>query len=495
MIRPAPVIALALLVVTTAVEAQQIVLRDAGSGRAAAVVQEILASPHQTIGGRGPLVLPRDSSITGTLVVLGRPTYVASKVQGDVVVINGDLFLRPGAEVSGRAIAVGGTVATSSLVHVGGGTESIRDASYQIQTEGSGYSLTYQDLRAGPSSTRVELAGVKGLIIPSYDRVNGLSLPVGGRFVASNVGLEVEPALTYRSRLGAVDPSVDLRLVRSDSLRLVARIARDTRTNDGWIYGNLVNSALFFIGGADARNYFRSNIGEARAIARLETPTMVVEPFLGGRYERVSPISAAGNVFTIRNRRDIEKGARPNPLVEDVTISSLLGGATLGYEAAPVTGRLAATVEQSTSVSTGASSFTQLTMHGHVQFPTFSTQTLSIRGHAVASRGGNVPKARYAYLGGSGTLPLLDLLERGGDQLFFVEGRYAIPIERFMFPLVGSPTVTLRDIIGGAGVHSISRVEHEVGIGIGVSFIHVEVTTDARGERGTKYGVGISLGK
>ena len=90
----------------TAAGAQDVVVRDAGAGQGAAIVREVAAAPHVLFAGTAPLVFPRDSTITSTLIVIGRPTYLASKVQGNVIVINGDLFLRPGVEVSGHAVAI-----------------------------------------------------------------------------------------------------------------------------------------------------------------------------------------------------------------------------------------------------------------------------------------------------------------------------------------------------------------------------------------------------
>jgi hypothetical protein len=178
---------LALILVPLSVRAQEVVVREPGPGPAAAIVRRVLAGPHVVRVGEGPLELPRDSTITTGLLVLGRPTYLASRVQGDVVVIGADLFLRPGADVSGRAVAIGGTVAATTLGRVAGGVESRRDETFIVHRDDAGarYTLDYQSDREDEREPMFSLTGVFGLQNPSYDRVDGLSLGVGGMSMPS----------------------------------------------------------------------------------------------------------------------------------------------------------------------------------------------------------------------------------------------------------------------------------------------------------------------
>jgi hypothetical protein len=104
-----------------------------------------------------------------------------------------------------------------------------------------------------------------------------------------------------------------------------------------------------------------------------------------------------------------------------------------------------------------------------------------------------VPRARYAYLGRGGTLPLLELLEQGGDQLLFVESRYQIPVARILLPKVGSPTIHLRHLIGAAGVGSLPTLEQELGVGLGISLLRFDATFDAAGKRDARYGFSFAM--
>ena len=474
--------------------AQQVVVADPAPRESAGIIRQVLAGPHVVRGGSGRLELPRDSTISSSLLVIGRPTYLASRVQGDVVVVGADLFLRPGVDVSGRAVAIGGTVAETTLGHVAGGVESLRDETYVVSGDSTRYSLTFRAERVEDTVPFFQLAGVKGLLPPRYDRVNGLSLPVGVAFVLADGAVELQPSVTYRSRLGAWDPAASLRIGREEGARLEGRVARDTRTNEGWIYSDLVNSVTSFFVGTDTRNYFRSDLGEGRFIAHVEREAFTVEPYVGGRYERVSPITAVGNVWSVLERNDTLKMKRPNPLVEQGNIgSALVGGELRSTEGGDVKGRFNVQAEQSFTTPVATSNFLQLTVDGAIEFPTFRTQRLLVRAHGVATHGDAVPRSRYAYIGGSGSLGTLELLEQGGTSLMFVASRYLIPIERIVLPFVGSPMLSLRDAFGGAGVGSIPQIQHEIGIGVGLSALHVDLDQGVAGRKRTKFSVSLSL--
>jgi len=272
-------------------------------------------------------------------------------------------------------------------------------------------------------------------------------------------------------------------------------VGRMTRSNERWIYGDLLNSAATIAFGNDTRNYFRADGGTARAIGHIERPGLTFEPFVGARYEKVRPITAVGNVWAFSGRESVEHMARPNPLVERGEIGSGLLGGSLAYEMGVVTAKLAAEGERSFGTPDGTSSFTQLTLDGVVAFPTFAQQRLQIHAHGVATAGDSTPRARYAYLGRNGTLPLLELLEQGGDQLLFVESRYEIPIAVITLPTVGFPTLHLRHVIGAAGVGSLPSLEQELGIGVGISVLRFEATFDATGERDPRYSFGVVFGR
>jgi hypothetical protein len=485
---------LAALLAPSLLGAQDVVLREPGPERVASIVRSATSVPHAVRGGSGKLVLPRDSVVTTNLIVIGRPTYVSSRVQGDVVVIGGDLYLRPGSDVSGSAVAIGGGVYRTFLGTVGT-TESYRDDHYSVVASPSRYELTYHGRGEEDRPPVFQLAGFSGILLPTYDRVDGVSVPVGALITLGRRAVELQPFLTYRSRLGVVDPGITIRIAPERAVRLDAEVGRATRSNEGWIYSDLLNSAATLAFGNDTRNYFRADGGTARLLGHIERPGVMFEPFVGGRYEEVRPITAVGNVYSFTGRDDVERIARPNPLVERGDIGSGLIGAAIEYRAGVVQARFLAEGEQSFRTPDRTSSFTQLTVHGSIEFPTFASQRLRIDGHAVATGGDSTPRARYAYLGRNGTLPLLEMLEQGGDQLVYVDSRYEIPVSVLVLPKLGFPTVELRHRMGAAGVGSLPKLEQELSAGLRLSVLRFEATFDAAGERDSRASVSVALGR
>jgi hypothetical protein len=482
---------LAALLAPAVAGAQQIVLREPGPERVAAIIRTTAERPHVLRAGTGNLVLPHDSTIAGNLLVLGRDTYLSSHVDGDVVVVGGDLFLRTGSSIGGRAVAIGGGVYRSLLGTVGGPIESYRDDDYLIRTSSKGYELEYAAKPDRPPM--FQLAGLQGLLVPTYDRVLGYSQPVGALVTFGDRAVEIQPTVTYRSRLGQFDPGVELRIAPEKPLRLEADYGRSARSNDTWIYSDLLNSGAMLAFGNDSRNYFRAVGGTARLIGHVEKKTVTFEPWVGARTEEVRPINASGNVFSFWGRNDLDQGSRPNPLVQPGRITSGLAGAALTYQAGTVTARLNAEAEQSFATPDLTSTFTQLTLHGSIDFPTFRDQRLSVVGHAVTTAGDTVPLARYAYLGRASTLPLLQLLELGGDQLLFLDSEYSIPINRLSLPMVGPPTLIATHYMGTAGVGSLPRLQQEIGVGVSVNLLRAAFVFDASGDLPTIFSVSLSL--
>jgi hypothetical protein len=505
---------LLLLAASTHVSAQQVTVGARGEGHAAALIDSVLAGPHVVRTGSSPLLLPRDSVVTSSLLVIGRPAYVASTVQGDVVVVGSDLFLRPGVHISGRAVAIGGTVAETTLGRVDGAVESFRDETFVAEPGSDGARLTLAArslLAAAPARApgAFQLGGLHGLGVPSYDRVNGLSVPLVAQAVAPGERAVAALSITYRSRLGAWDPALAVLVGADTGVRLELSAARETPSNDRWITSELINSLKTFAFGTDTRNYYRADRAQARLIAHRSRPGLVLEPWIGGRYERVWSASATGDVFSLFSRSDPEKVRRPNPAVEAGHVGSLLAGAALEYNgavdesgpepaAAPLTSRLELMAEQGITVPSGTSRFTQFTVDGRVEFPTFGMQRLRVHAHGVGSLGDAVPASRYAYLGGSRTLGISELLEFGGDQLLFVDSRYLIPLPGLLLPLVGPPTFGLIHRIGGAGVRTLGTLQQEVGLAVSlgppnIASLDLELITGASGQHKTEFGIGVSL--
>ncbi|MDB4905702.1 MAG: hypothetical protein JWO05_486 [Gemmatimonadetes bacterium] len=495
--RRALIVAGMLMLAAAPAVAQQVTVRDAGPGAPGRVVRAALAAPHRLYGpGTGDVHLERDSSYATTIIVVGRDATVASHVNGDVIVVGGNLFVRPGAQVEGRAIAIGGGAYGSMLGIVRGGLQEYRDETFLVQPLGSNsYALDYRRIREGESPP-FTLPGLYGLGIPAYDRVDGLSLRFAPLLSLRNHTVQVEPRITWRTNLGAIDPelAVDAQPTRRDRLKL--RVGRTTLTNDGWIYSTLLNSASTLGLGLDTRNYWRADRAEFTAHHLLETATLTLEPYVGVRVERGTSVgpdsSATGGPWSLFGRKNRqERILRPNPAIDRGQLASLLFGVAHEWNAQGLraTGVLDGEVIGQSPNSRRA---TQFTYDGAIGFPTFGMQRLDVDLHGVLTLGDTAPRQRWAYLGGSGTLPLLELLSLGGDQLLFVNSRYLVPIPNVDLKFVGQPSISFLHAIGGASVHKAPRLEQMVGLRVALSFVRLQYVRDPRTSRG-EFSAGLSL--
>lgn len=451
----------------------------------ATVLRATVAAPHDLIltDSLRRLLLPRGTTLPRSVLIVGGDASVGAGVRGDVVVVGGDLFLHPGAAIDGRAVAIGGAVYGSTLAVVGGGMESFRDQTFDLTRVADGITLVYRYI--GGREPAVELPLLEGLRIPSYDRVDGASVP-WGPFLRPTRAAEVEPTVTYRSHIGAWDPGVRslVRLGAPDRSpwRLTIDARRGTFTNDAWIHSDIINSITTLFAGSDTRNYYRADRAEV-AIGRLDRyVSLEVESYAGALTERAwsvgTPDTLGSRPWSFTGRGDADNLLRGNPPVERGRISSAIVGALARWQYGDVrvqgTGRLEVPWQ-----SPADSRSAQITADATIQFPTFGVQRFRADVHVVATPGDTAPPQRFAYLGGSGTLPVVhDPLSLGGDQLLLVDSRYEIPIERIKVPFAGFPIVAVRHRAGSAGVQRLPKLTQNVGALLALGFFRIEYSVD-----------------
>jgi hypothetical protein len=469
-----------LLLLAASLEAQQrVVVADIGPGASGRILEDALRMPHRLIEpDTAWFQLRRSESVRSNLIVLGRTAAISGKVDGDVVVVGGDLHVRPGAEISGQAVAIGGGVYPSSLSFIGQGSQSFRDNTFDIQQTPDGYRLTYSSLREDYSHP-LFLPYLYGLRVPSYDRVNGLSLPFGPTLTFAGGRGEVNALVTYRSDLGKFDPRIAGELELTRRMRVALNVERGTFSNDAWIWQDYVNSLSAIALGKDTRNYYRADRGEVRLHRIWELTRTQLVPFLGFRGERVWPVGPTfgenRGPWSVVGRTDSLGMFRPNPQVPRSDLLSALGGTTLEWESEGVKVRGRTEVEQSVE---SLLNFTQATSDLTVGFLTFGEQEYQLDVHWVTTFGDTPPAQRFVYFGGPGTMPFLDLLEQGGDELLLVDQRYSIPLNNVRFGILGVPTLQFRHRLGGAGLGKLPTLEQMIGAGVSLTVIRGEVQLD-----------------
>ena len=356
-----------------------------------------------------------------------------------------------------------------------------------------------------------------GLRIPTYDRVNGVTLPWGPQLVTSDETFQLDALVSYRSHLGNWDPSLEGFVRPGVANEIKLYVGRCTFTNDSWIRSDLMNSLAVLFVGSDARNYYRADRATLRFTRSLTASALGLTPFIGGNIEKdwstgsIPPLKTPWSFF---GRKGDLRMKRPNPPVAKGRINSILGGSGFQISRAGLEGKLDVSVEHAfkaptfgcifipplPTLSCGDEAFTQTTLDAGVKFPTFGAQTFEFKGHAVLAGGDILPTQRWAYLGGSGTLATVDLLGLGGDNLLFLQGDYIIPIERTQLPFLGSPFLALRYAAGTAGAGDLPTLIQNVGVGAGVGFLRVDYTIDPAENRSpvsrrsaVTFGISLSL--
>jgi hypothetical protein len=89
---------------------------------------------EETIHFTGRSRVPTTRSILGNVAALGGPFTVAGVVEGDLVVVNGDLVFEEGGSVSGDVLIVGGRVVGEELGRIAGGLRVFSEPLRYVQS-------------------------------------------------------------------------------------------------------------------------------------------------------------------------------------------------------------------------------------------------------------------------------------------------------------------------------------------------------------------------
>jgi hypothetical protein len=132
-----------------------------------------------TVRFTGRTGVPRGTAISGNVSALGGPFWVAGAIDGDLLVINADLRLDPGARISGDVTVVGGRVLGVEAGMVTG-TLTVFETQLSYTFRGDGIAFVERSRRDGVSSplgfgrSRITVRAGR-----NYNRVEGLPVVFG----------------------------------------------------------------------------------------------------------------------------------------------------------------------------------------------------------------------------------------------------------------------------------------------------------------------------
>jgi hypothetical protein len=280
-----------------------------------------------TIRLAGESRLPAGATVAGDLAVLGGPLILGGQVDGDVVVINGDLRLESGARITGRATVVGGSVSGEPQATVTRGLD-VHPEPLRFRQDASG--LVYAPPAPSELSAGREFGfGRTDLRVAArrdYNRVEGLPISLGPRlrFGRSNPTV-VDGQVIYRTAAGlGLDTDrlgyglrVEQYLGGGGSARFGLRVFSDIEPIERRGISDLENSLSTFVLHRDLRDsYQREGWAAWLRYARAGWPADVTLEYRDERHGSVTPASP-WSLF------DNEEPWRPEPLIAEGTLRSL----------------------------------------------------------------------------------------------------------------------------------------------------------------------------
>jgi hypothetical protein len=285
--------------------------------------------------------LPRGNEWRGNVAVRNGPALIAGRVQGSLVVINGDLLFETGAEVTGDVIVVGGIADDTSRARIGGELRQYREPLlYRLSKEGD--EIVYApNLRRrlwnpgarvswGTADSRSSLTIATG---GTFNRVEGLPVVFGPLFdwkIERNFRLRVDALGVFRSAGDLSDKRSDLGYMFRSELRSgdVRPVGVSVRAFDvvspveDWGLRNAEIGWGAFLFGRDYRDYFLNKGWGARVFAQPERQIALA---LELRHEWQTSV-ANQDPWTVFRNSDIW---RINPPIDEGHFTTIAASAAL----------------------------------------------------------------------------------------------------------------------------------------------------------------------
>lgn len=268
------------------------------------------------------------SRIGGPVVVLGGPFQVGGTIDGDLVVINGDLQLLAGAVVTGSITVVGGRLSGAANATAGGAVVDYREP-LRFRRDAGGLVYTPGPLEPQLSAGREFGFGRTDLLIAArhdYNRVEGLPISIGPRVrIGQSNPTLLEALAVYRSSAGLrIDPDQLGYSIRAEqfvggghTVRIGARVFSEMTTIEDLGLSNRENSLSTFVLHRDYRDrYEDEGWGTYLRFARSGWPHDLTIEY---REETHRPVTT-GSPWSLFDNAD---PWRPEPVVARGTLRSV----------------------------------------------------------------------------------------------------------------------------------------------------------------------------
>lgn len=394
------------------------------------------------------------ATVDGNVASLGGPLVVEGTIRGDVVVINGDLRLLPGARIDGEVRVAGGRIEGPSGAMAGGYT--LHHEPIRFRVEGDRL-LPPEPGRPGLAAAgRPTWFGRTDLVATvdgSYNRVEGLPISVGPRIQLGHSNPTVlEARLSYRTRNGirvhrrdlGHDVGIEQYIGGHRGIALGLGLHRSIDPIEDAGITDTENSLATFVLHQDHRDHYRRH--GWRAHVRFVGATRPYQVRVEYRDESHQTVDPGTPWSLLRN----DSPWRPQPLVAEGDLRSIVGRFEWdgrNHAADPSAGWLVRVeVEQGLGGSLvhpgdgrpADAEFTFASLDARRYLRIGPRSRLAVRAMAAgAPDAGPLPPQRQRSLGGEGQLP-------GYRRFAFDCGaRAAHPGEAGFFPYYGCDRAVL----------------------------------------------------
>jgi len=412
--------------------------------------------------------LPKGNEWRGDVAVRNGPVFVGGRIQGSLLVINGDVVFEPGgAEVTGNLLVVGGTADSVGLARIGGEVRVYREPlMYRLEGDELVYApnvrrrLPYFGARRswGTAESRSTLTIATG---GTFNRVEGLPVVFGPLF-----DWKVETGLRFRlDALGVFRTAGDLSDRRSD---LGYMVRADVRRSSGETQALGVGFRTFdVVSPVEDWGLHHSEVGWSAFVFRRDYRDYYLNKGAAGRlfYQPERQLS-----FSLEVRREWQTSVtardpwtlfrsdrvwRANPPIDDGHYTTVAGAMTLDSRNDPDTPtsgwlvRVQVERSRSRDVSPkGIPSFVRGEIPTDGSY-TFSRAFVDVRQYARVSPSGrlNLRLVGGGWLGGD-PLPLQRRLSLGGPD----------PLAGYAFRASACNTTIIDAAFAGTAVAACDRV-------------------------------------
>jgi len=284
--------------------------------------------------------LPRGNEWRGNVAVRNGGAWVGGRVQGLLLVINGDAVLDSAAVIAGDVIVIGGTLARAPGASVGGEVRVYREP-LAYRADGDAIAVAPANPRRwmrnlgvekswGTADSRSSLTLATG---GTFNRVEGLPVVFGPLFdwkLQQNVRLRVDALGVFRTAGDFTDKRSDLGYMLRTELRSgeVPAYGLEFRAYDlvtpveDWGLRNAEVGWAAFLFQRDYRDYYLNKGIAGQAFLRPERPLSVT---LELRRDWHSSVAARDPWTALRN----DQAWRPNPPIDDGHYTTFSGLVTL----------------------------------------------------------------------------------------------------------------------------------------------------------------------